>query len=192
MKKKYAFFAILGVSIFGLTACENFQEMFYFGGNSHGPRSDVSTPPPGDTVAHQGIYRYEDYAKNNVYRISTTPSVGNPKLLVIPVWFQDSSNYIDISKRENVREDIQTAYFGTNDETGWRSVASYYFEESHEAINITGTVSEWYEINSYMDSYSNDSGSTKTSNLVKNAVTWYFNNFYSFSRNKGDAFPASS
>ena len=175
MKKKYAFFAILGVSIFGLTACENFQEMFYFGGNSHGPRSDVSTPPPGDTVAHQAIYRYEDYAKNNVYRISATPSVGNPKLLVIPVWFQDSSNYIDISKRENVREDIQTTYFGTNDETGWRSVASYYFEESHETINITGTVSEWYEINSYMDSYSNDSGSTKTSNLVKNAVTWYFN-----------------
>ena len=86
MKKKYAFFAILGVSIFGLTACENFQEMFYFGGNSHGPRSDVSTPPPGDTVAHQAIYRYEDYAKNNVYRISATPSVGNPKLLVIPVW----------------------------------------------------------------------------------------------------------
>ena len=48
--------------------------------------------------------------------------------------FAQHQDYIDISKRENVREDIQTAYFGTNDETGWRSVASYYFEESHEAI----------------------------------------------------------
>ena len=176
MKKKHAFLVILGISIFGLTACERFQEMFYFGGNSHGPRSDVSTPPPGDTVPYSGIYRYQQYVNNNVYRLSATPSTGNPKLLIIPVWFNDSSNYIDASKKDNVREDIQTAYFGSNEETGWRSVSSYYYEESHEAVNLTGTVSEWYSVNSSISNYANDTGSSKTSTLVENAVTWYFNN----------------
>ena len=177
MKKRFALLMTLGLSVFGLTACENFKEMFYFGGNSQtGPRSDVSTPPPGDTEAHNAIYKYEDYAKNNVYRISATPSTGNPKLLIIPVWFEDSYDYIDTSKRENVREDIQKAYFGTNEETGWRSVASYYHEESHETLNLTGTVSEWYQPHAYVDSYATDNNSTKTTNLVVNAVDWYFNN----------------
>ena len=51
MKKKWPLLAILGISVFGLTACEAFKDMFYFGGSTYHPRSDVSTPPPGDTEA---------------------------------------------------------------------------------------------------------------------------------------------
>ena len=52
--------------------------------------------------------------------------MGKANILVIPVWFTDSSNYILEDNKDNVREDIQTSYFGSNDETGWRSVKTYY------------------------------------------------------------------
>ena len=185
MKKKLSLFIILGAAIFGLTACENFQDMFYFGGNSQTySRSDVSTPPPGDTVAHNAPegYRYERYIKNNVYRLSATPSTGASKLLIIPVWFEDSNNYIDVDKKENVREDIRKAYFGSDEETGWKSVSSYYYEESHAALNLTGTVSEWYNCGQYLNYFGVDNGSTKTSSLVVTAIDWYFNNHSSDNR----------
>ena len=176
MKKKWPLLAILSISVFGLTACEAFKDMFYFGGSNYHPRSDVSTPPPGDTEAHKApeAYCYGTYIKNNVYRLSSTPSTGTPRLLVIPVWFEDSNIYIQPAKKENVREDIQNVYFGTNEVTGWRSVSSYYQEESHGAVNLTGTVSEWYSCGDYVSNYGVDDGSLKTSDLVVSAVNWYF------------------
>ena len=174
--KKIALFVLAGIALFGLTACEAFKDMFYFGGSEYKPRSDVSTPPPGDTEAHNAPngYRYETYVKNNVYRLSATPSSGTPRLLVIPVWFEDSNTYIQTTKKENVREDIQKVYFGTNEETGWRSVSSYYYEESHGAVTLSGTVSEWYNCGQYLNYYAVDDGSAKTSDLVVSAIDWYF------------------
>ncbi len=76
-----------------------------------------------------------------------------------------------------VREDIRTAYFGTNEETGWRSVKTFYEEESQGTLTIEGTVSEWYEITSKHSSYgSGTTGGQKTSLLVKTATKWYFDN----------------
>lgn len=63
-----------------------------------------------------------DYMENNVYALSATPSIGKAKLLVIPIWFTNSSKYIASDKKEQVRSDIETAYFGTEEETGWNSV----------------------------------------------------------------------
>ncbi len=56
--------------------------------------------------------------ENNVYALSATPSIGKAKLLVIPVWFTNSSKYIAVDKKEQVRSDIQNAYFGSEEETG--------------------------------------------------------------------------
>lgn len=118
---------------------------------------------------------YKDYSKNTAYgdSYSVCPSVGDAKLLVIPVWFTDSSSIITKS-RDHVRDDIRKAYFGSPEETGWHSVASYYNAESHGRLNLSGTISDWYECGiSYKlagrKGYS-------TSNLVNNAVKWYFNN----------------
>lgn len=94
--------------------------------------------------------------------------------MVIPIWFTDSGNYIAASNKENVRSDIQTAYFGTNEETGWRSVKSFYEEESHGALTFTGTVSEWYSCGKSSSQYYTDTNATVS--LVNTATTWYFNN----------------
>lgn len=118
---------------------------------------------------------YNDFVKNNIYSISACPLEGSPKLLVIPVWFTDSKSFINTSKKESVREDIQKAYFGTPEETGWHSVASYYKEESKGKLNLQGTVSNWYEADIPASTAgSPDSRTFDTGDLVNEAVNWYF------------------
>ena len=180
MKKSLKFIALLCLPAFSLTACSDFFDMFYFGGSIHqgGGYQSISTPPPGgDTPEYAPTdFTYKKYVSNNSYPISASPALGNAKLLVIPVWFTNSDSYVDLDKREQVREDIQATYFGTNEETGWRSVKTYYEEESHGKLTITGTVSNWYECGQSSLTYAIDDEVEKTSNLVKTAVNWYFSN----------------
>ena len=178
MKKKYVFFTLFSVMFFSLCACSRFYNGPNYSYRSIGESTSKNAVPAGDLVAEPAKKTYADYMKNNVYPLSMTPSTKKANLLIIPVWFTDSGNYIDTSKKETVREDIQTVYFGKNTDIGWRSVKTYYEEESHDAnLKITGDVSNWYEpgvssTNYYVDS--SDDGPIKTKNLVKNAVTWYF------------------
>ena len=118
---------------------------------------------------------YRDYAENNAYGTRITPSTGSAKLLVIPIWFaNDSSDYISASKKESIRSDIQKAYFGTNEETGWRSVKTFYEEESLGNVTITGTVSNWYNETRSVDTFA--SSTSSTTSLVTTVTDWYFNN----------------
>ena len=118
---------------------------------------------------------YADVISNSVYTLDGAPTIGTCNLLVIPVWFTDSSNYISTSYKANVRSDIQTAYFGTTTSTGWHSVKSYYEAESKGKLTMTGVVSDWYSAgisSSTAASYS----ATQTASLVINAADWYFTN----------------
>ena len=181
MKKKITLLVFLGAVVFSLSACSFFNaanEGGYsyrpFGSSNGDHNSDVSTPPAGDLEATYADRTYGDYIKNNTYPMSSTPSVDKAKLLVIPVWFNDSSTFINPDKKANVLADINTVYFGKNTDTGWRSVKTYYEEESHSKLKIDGTVSNWYEINKSYQDYALDSSHTLTNQLVKDAVNWYF------------------
>ena len=178
-KKKLLVFAFLCTAAFSLSACSDFADMFYFGGigGDNGGYQSISTPPPGDTTPHTATdeYTYKGYIANNCYNFSATPAIGTAKLLVIPVWFKDSGNYVDSSKKAQVKSDIEKAYFGTNEETGWRSVKTYYEEESHGRLSISGVVTSWYERNENVSVFTVDNDTSKTRTLVKEAVTWYFN-----------------
>ena len=116
-----------------------------------------------------------DYMENNVYALSATPSIGKAKLLVIPVWFTNSSKYIAVDKKEQVRSDIQNAYFGSEEETGWHSVKSYYETLSHGRLSLEGTVANWYECGKSSSSYySETTGADNTMTLVQKASDAYF------------------
>ena len=133
---------------------------------------------------------YNDFVKHNASGISACPLEGNAKLLVIPVWFTDSSSFIGEAYKENIREDINTAYFGTESATGWESVSSFYKKESNNTLNLTGTVSEWY--NSTLSSavvatYDTNNDDGPQNNLVKAATNWYFTNHSSDSRTNYDS-----
>lgn len=121
--------------------------------------------------------RYTDYTDNNVYNLDSAPSEGQCRLLVIPIWFTDSSTYIKESKREGVREDIHDAYFGDEGLVGWHSVKSFYETESDYMVDIDGTVSEWYEVGKSAAYYgSNNSGSGRVTSLAVTAKNWFFQN----------------
>lgn len=122
------------------------------------------------------------------YHGYNSPSKGNVKYLVIPVWFTDSSTYLPISNRENVREDIYSVYFGESSDTGWESVSSYYKKESNELFNLSGTVSEWYEVNSSIEEYATDDNQgSKTASLANSAASWYFSTHTSDNRRNYDS-----
>lgn len=117
---------------------------------------------------------YNDQFKNNYYTLSSCPLEGEPRLLVIPVWFTDSASYIKESHREKVRNDINSVFFGTTDDTGWHSVNSFFKKESFNELNISGTVSEWYECGRPVEDFEEDTYKTITAEFVKTATNWYF------------------
>lgn len=166
--KKILIASIFTISI-SLSSCGN--------QNSNTPITpdtpETPTEPEGEITYKEASQTYTDYISNNIYAFSSTPTIGNSKLLVIPVWFSNSSTFLNQQEKNKVREDIEKAYFGSEGETGWHSVASFYKNESGGKLNLTGTVSEWYEISqSYADlGVDNDD---KTVDLVEAATEWYF------------------
>ena len=182
MKKKFTFITLISLAALSLTGCQYFNEFMSFmgwstpnfTGESDYQFSDVSTPPAGSLVAKKPSSNFGDMIENCVYPLSVTPSLGRAKLLVIPIWFNDSSSFIKEDHKELVRQDIQKAYFGTNEEVGWYSVKTFYETESHGALTIAGTVSEWRELTSPYRTYANDPDTSKTVRLVDESVDWYF------------------
>ena len=129
-------------------------------------------------------YTYADVKNNNYYNTPGFPLSGSPKILIVPVWFTDSNNYIKNSSKSNVISDIRKAYFGTKSETGWNSVSSYYEEESSGELTIDGTVSSWWECgltSAMVSQYKN------SNTLAIGAADWYFQNNPSDSRKNYDA-----
>ena len=122
------------------------------------------------------LYTYEnyssDYGSETIAHIDSCPASGKPKLLIIPIWFNDSDKYINSDKKNMVISDISTAYFGNSLNTGWESVASFYQKESKGKCAITGKVASWFECGRNSSYYNSMS---RTTALVKEATTNFFN-----------------
>ena len=134
----------------------------------------VTVNDSGEITKTKLSYTYDDYIENNAYQLSNCPLSGNPKLLVIPVWFTDSSSFITTSKKENVQSDIEKAYIGSTSDTGWNSVKTFYKAESKDKMVLNATVSEWYECGKSTSTYYTDGNATQS--LVTTATNWYFSN----------------
>ena len=86
-----------------------------------------------------------------------TPSTGKQKLLVVPVMFSDvsledlqeaSDEYkwnVDYSSKEKVKSNIEKTFFGESNETGWESVKSYMYKSSYGKLELSGTVTDFYQ-----------------------------------------------
>ncbi|MCI2068080.1 MAG: hypothetical protein LKJ88_00680 [Bacilli bacterium] len=84
----------------------------------------------------------------------SAPSTGNVKALVVPVVFKDDqSTYSDTSaKGIELKSKMQTAFFGTANETGyWESLSSYYTKSSYGKLNISGTVTPYLNLDYTVD-----------------------------------------
>lgn len=97
-------------------------------------------------------YLQDNFSKlNDGCLANGIPSVGNPKILVIPVEFKDTSlSSLGVSKA-----DIEKGFFGTSADTGWESLASYYEKSSYGALKISGTVLPTYKAKNNASYYNN-------------------------------------
>ncbi len=102
------------------------------------------------------------------------PSIGEAKLLVIPVTLTDFA----FNATEENRESIEKAFFGSSEETSWESVSSFYEKSSYGKSHLSGEVSSWFpcgysssEVASFTDDSSPDFDPTWK--IAKEAVEWY-------------------
>ena len=143
------------------------------GTSSQDQSSSESSPVTKTKLA----YTQKAMQEHGLYQLSYAPTLGQANLLVVPVWFTDSTSFIASANREQVRKDIQTAYFGSTDETGWHSVKTFYEAESLGKLSLSGTVTDWYEVGkSYTSFGSEDKGGQATEALVPTVADWYFKN----------------
>ena len=121
-----------------------------------------------DTEVLKDVIKQMGYDKDTktTYGVNRgLPSIGSPKVLVIPVEFTDAS------APTNMVETIRTAFFGTSAETGWESLTSYYQKTSFGKLNISGDVLPVYSTgksSSYYDGIENGDYE-----IIKDALTYY-------------------
>lgn len=96
---------------------------------------EINNQPLYDVLSKMGY----DEETGETYGITKgLPSIGSPEVLVIPIAF------VDCPAPTNMVNDLQKAFFGTSEETGWESLNSYYLKSSYGKLNIKGTVLEPY------------------------------------------------
>ena len=153
----------LFLAILTLTGCDFFTK-------PKNPDQNDDDKPQVETIEKTALnFNFHDFKSNYVNLNRAIPSIGNPKMLVIPVYFSDSNNYI--TNKENVRNDINLAYFGDSEQTGYESVSSYYKKLSNGKCELGGVVSNWYEVDKTHDYFKTfDQEQT----LLNEAVDYYF------------------
>lgn len=109
-------------------------------------------------------------AQKNVTR--GLPSSGSPKVLVIPV------DFVDYEADKDMKSDLQTAFFGTSEQTGWESLSSYYYKSSYGKLNITGTVTDVYHTGKSSKYYSSiydesDGNDNPEYEIIKGALNYF-------------------
>ena len=89
----------------------------------------------------KGKSYYTDMKRASEY---AAPSLGEVKMLIVPVCFFDETNYLNYyGGSQAVKDNLEMTFFNENNPY-WYSVSEYYSLSSYGNINITGTVSDIY------------------------------------------------
>lgn len=97
-------------------------------------------------------YLQDNFSKlNDGVLANGIPSVGSPKVLVIPVEFSDTT----LSSVGVTRSNIEKGFFGSSSDTGWESLSSFYEKSSYGALKLSGTVLPTYKAKKTSTYYSN-------------------------------------
>ena len=103
-------------------------------------------PAIGGDTHDQNIYEINQYNSFNTF-----PTLGEPKILVIPVSFDDYK----VNSTEANRKKIEKTFFVEDEtkeeswkvsDTSWYSVAQYYYLSSGGNLKIRGKVSDWFDV----------------------------------------------
>jgi M6 family metalloprotease-like protein len=124
------------------------------------------------------VYDNNDYFNNRTSEYTVLSREGTVKLLVIPVWFNDSDVFFNESQKEQIVEDIEYTMSCNRPSTEFFSLKQYYEKQSFGSITMDITVSDFYNSNTSYQNYSDyvESKIYNTYTLCDNAVNWYFEN----------------
>ena len=150
--------------------------------------SSIITSNKYDDIVYDGYYKatkqsvyFSDVRKSYLFR-NDLPSIGNQKILVVPVRFTDST-YVESSLGgyDKVKDDLNKMFFGNEEETGWESVASFYNESSYGKLKLSGKVSDWCTLDMTFSQASSMklpySIATPSVYLAREVGEWYLNNY---------------
>lgn len=115
------------------------------------PGGDVEFPDEDDdpeVPSGAGYYRanrtefnYHDLGQQSYYGCYSLDTTGEQNILVVPIVIKGYERYAT----NGVRNNIQKAFFGTSEETGWESVSSYFYKCSYGQLTLKGAVTNWFE-----------------------------------------------
>ena len=91
------------------------------------------------------------------------------KVLVIPV---DFTNH---PADNNMVNNLELAFFGNSEDTGWESLKSYYYKSSYGKVNISGTVLPVFHTNKTSGYYERIDEDSAVNSIIKSALEYYDN-----------------
>ncbi|MDD4154259.1 MAG: hypothetical protein PHT30_02465 [Bacilli bacterium] len=154
-------------------------------------------------VLPDNFYRFNDKAVTTTLRQarkgtyqSDSPTIGDSRVLVVPVEFADFPASGLLRGAEGAREDLEKVYFGESEDTQWESLKSYYSKSSYGKLDFSGQVMPWYRPSDpnnrshwfttaeLVNGYGTSSGDTGISRLI---LGWIYTDYLiSLYRNVND------
>ena len=148
MNKK---FLLLGVFSFALFSCNNSSSLY----TTKAKIEITSNHSSGKIYSPNEINvsrTYHSLSEDRYYNTQVLPSTGDVNLLVIPVtipgnekMYTNKENNTEISQ-ENVISDLEKAFFGKTEDTGFESVSSFYEKSSYGKLKLSGTVTPFFDV----------------------------------------------
>lgn len=147
--------------------------------NSYVTINITNAPKNGKIIKPNDVQITETYytlESKLFYNRQVLPSIGDVKLLVIPILLSDYKT-IDldgdmIDDKEKVRKDLNEVFFADKNEK-YESVKSFYKKSSFNKLNLSGIVTEWFDVAKYT-SYTSSAtiDFEQTFDVVDAAVKW--------------------
>ena len=134
-------FFLIGVLSVLLSGCSfNFQFEIKQSSTSSITSNDVIKEKTG-SINNKGIsgQEYLDYY-TDIYNCEFFPSLGTPKMLVVPVLFSNTNENSLMYNSSKIFSDLDKTFNGNEEETGWESVSSYYKKSSYGKLNISADI----------------------------------------------------
>lgn len=139
------------------------------------PEENITIVRDDETLSGHSI-TLKDVKDGEGYEVF--PSIGDNNLLVIPVYFSDYPVEQCIGDKVVAKENIEKAFFGGTQDTGWESVSSYYNKSSYGNLNITGLVTDWCPLNkTLIDVAMNTQYDDPSIYCLETAVKWFKTNY---------------
>lgn len=146
--------------------------------SSSSSSSSTSGPEEGYYSMDLSTIQNQSYKNHGSYSSlgeDNTPSLGDVKLLVVPVYFSGdsapTSTQLDI---------LNKAFFGETSETGYESLSSYYKKSSYNKLNLGGFITPSYQYSmsasAFQTAYENNT--KDTNDVVDDVISWAEKNKY--------------